>query len=202
MLLVAAATGLRAGEFHALRWSHIDFDRREVLVETRVDAYRQEDVPKTRAGLRTIPLGEAVLEALRGWRKLAAYPQANDLVFPNYKGTYWNHDGMVKSKWRPLFKRLATAWLKERRNDVPEFFNWHALRHFAISCWIDAGLPPKTVQTFAGHSSLQVTMDRYGHLFRSDSHGRAMDAIADTIKSTSRPEPPAKAHRTWSDFTP
>jgi len=34
------------------------------------------------------------------------------------------------------------------------------------------------VQTFAGHSSLQVTMDRYGHLFKSDDHKKAMDAIA------------------------
>ena len=56
--------------------------------------------------------------------------------------------------------------------------NWHALRHFAVSCWIEAGLSPKTVQTFAGHSSLQVTMDRYGHLFKSDDHKKAMDAIA------------------------
>jgi integrase len=36
----------------------------------------------------------------------------------------------------------------------------------------------KTVQTFAGHSSLQVTMDRYGHLFKSDDHKKAMDTIA------------------------
>jgi hypothetical protein len=34
------------------------------------------------------------------------------------------------------------------------------------------------VQTFAGHSSLQVTMDRCGHLFKSDDHKKAMDAIA------------------------
>jgi integrase len=34
------------------------------------------------------------------------------------------------------------------------------------------------VQTFTGHSSLQVTMDRYGHLFQSDDHKKAMDAIA------------------------
>ena len=34
------------------------------------------------------------------------------------------------------------------------------------------------MQTFAGHSSLQVTMDRYGHLFKSDHHKKAMDAIA------------------------
>jgi integrase len=48
-----------------------------------------------------------------------------------------------------------------------------------VSCWIEAGLSPKTVQTLAGHSSLQVTMDRYGHLFKSDDHKKAMDAIAD-----------------------
>jgi integrase len=40
---------------------------------------------------------------------------------------------------------------------------------------------PKTVQTFAGHSSLQVTMDRYGHLFKSDDHKKAMDAIANDM---------------------
>ncbi|WP_225173551.1 MULTISPECIES: hypothetical protein [unclassified Bradyrhizobium] len=55
---------------------------------------------------------------------------------------------MVKSKWRALFKRLAVLWQEQQRNDTPEFFNWHALQHFAISCWIDAGFPPKTVQTF------------------------------------------------------
>jgi len=79
-------------------------------------------------------------------------------------------------------------WHQQRRNDTPEEFNWHALRHFAVSCWIDAGPPPKTVQTFAGHSSLQVTMDRYGHLLRSDSPVRA--------------EPPKNGHRKWSDFVP
>jgi len=34
------------------------------------------------------------------------------------------------------------------------------------------------VQTFAGHASLQITMDRYGHLFPSDNHRSAMDEIA------------------------
>jgi integrase len=45
-------------------------------------------------------------------------------------------------------------------------------------CHCEAGLSPKTVHTFAGHSSLQVTMDRYGHLFQSEDHKRAMEAIA------------------------
>jgi integrase len=34
------------------------------------------------------------------------------------------------------------------------------------------------VQTFEGHSSLQVTMDLYDHLFKSDDHKEAMDMIA------------------------
>jgi hypothetical protein len=38
-----------------------------------------------------------------------------------------------------------------------------ALRDFVL---IDAALPPKTVQNLANHSSVQVTMDRYGHLGR------------------------------------
>ena len=55
------------------------------------------------------------------------------------------------------------------------------LRHFAISTWIEAELAPKTVQTFAGHSSLQITMDRYWHLFPSEDHQRAMNEIADNM---------------------
>ena len=56
--------------------------------------------------------------------------------------------------------------------------NWHSLRHFAVSSWIEAGLAPKTVQTFAGHASLAITMDRYGHLFASPDHRQAMDNTA------------------------
>jgi hypothetical protein len=40
------------------------------------------------------------------------------------------------------------------------------------------GLPRRPSKPFAGHSTLSVTMDRYGHLFKSDSHRHAMDAIA------------------------
>ena len=36
----------------------------------------------------------------------------------------------------------------------------------------------KVLATFAGHSSVQDTRDRYGHLFPSDDHKAAMDLIA------------------------
>jgi integrase len=54
----------------------------------------------------------------------------------------------------------------------------HSLRHFFAS-WcinrrVDGGreLPPKNVQTLLGHTSITLTLDRYGHLFPSvDSSG-------------------------------
>ena len=42
-------------------------------------------------------------------------------------------------------------------------------------------MTPKTVQTFGGHSSLKVTMDRYGHLFPDD-----LDAVADAFDAAAK----------------
>lgn len=169
-IVFAAASGVRAGELHALRWHHIDFDKSEVSIETRVDAYNVEDAPKSEAGVRTVPLAADVVTLLRKWKIRSKWSKPEDLVFPNEQGRYVRHTHMLTGKFYPLFKKLDPP--------VSARFNWHALRHFAISCWIEAGLAPKTVQTFAGHSSLAMTMDLYGHLFKSDDHGRTMDAIA------------------------
>lgn len=194
-LIFAAMTGVRAGELHALRWRHIDFEKGEVRVETRVDDYGEEDVTKTAAGIRSVPLGAEVISALRGWRQRTKRPKPDDLVFPNKRGWYQDHDNMVKRNFRPLFDKLAKLHIADPRKypDSPKYFNWHALRHFAVSCWIDAGLSPKTVQTFAGHSTLAVTMDRYGHLFKSDDHRAAMDAIARQMIAGEPERPVSKA---------
>ncbi|MGD1035913.1 MAG: tyrosine-type recombinase/integrase [Roseiarcus sp.] len=179
-LAFASSTGVRAGELHALRWRHIDFAKGEVTVETRVDAYGEEDVTKTAAGMRTIPLAQPLVVMLKEWKLRTKRKKPDDLVFPSRRGWYADHGHMVKRWFLPLFDTLAERHGQDPANnpEPPARFNWHALRHFAVSCWIDAGLSPKTVQTFAGHSSLQVTMDRYGHLFKSDDHKKAMDAIA------------------------
>lgn len=143
----------------------------------------KEDVTKTAAGMRTVPLGSGVINVLKAWKLRATRKKLDDLVFPNKRGWYEGHDNMIKRKFLPLFEKLAKLHADDPQNHPapPDRFNWHALRHFAISCWIETGLSPKTVQTFAGHSSLQVTMDRYGHLFKSENHRHAMDAIAREI---------------------
>jgi len=167
MVLFAASTGLRAGEQWAVRWDHVDVAGCKLSVERRVDAYGEEGPPKSDAGVRGVPLSSMLLRSLKEWRLQSKFSGDDDLIFPNKKGNYTCHDNLIKRLYKPT---LQGAGLLD--------INWHSLRHYAISTWIEAGLAPKTVQTFAGHSSLSVTMDRYGHLFPSDDHKAAMDAIA------------------------
>jgi integrase len=41
------------------------------------------------------------------------------------------------------------------------------LRHTCASLLIAQGAHPKLISTRLGHSSIQITLDRYGHLFPS-----------------------------------
>ena len=52
-------------------------------------------------------------------------------------------------------------------------FGVHSLRHFFASVMIEQNHLPKRVQEMLGHSSLQMTYDRYGHLFAAGEDERA-----------------------------
>jgi integrase len=184
IFMFAAATGVRAGELWALRWQHIDMAAKELLVETRVDAYGDEDLTKTDAGMRVVPLGDAMVTELKAWKLRSAYSKPDDLVFPNAVGKYISHTNFIHRDWHPLFADMAAAHKEDSsRPAAPPQFKWHHLRHFAVSCWIAAGAPPKTIQTWVGHSTLAMTMDIYGHLFKTDDHTRTMDDIAGALFS-------------------
>ncbi len=167
MVVFAASTGARAGEQWAARWRDVDLDKGEWRITRRVDAYGEEGAPKSTAGVRMVPLSGQLTAMLKAWKVKSKFSKPEELVFPNQQGGYVGHDNLIKRRFMPLFTACGV-----------KCFNWHGLRHFAVSTWIEAGMAPKTLQTFAGHASLQVTMDRYGHLFPSDDHKRAMDQIA------------------------
>jgi integrase len=179
-LTFAASTGVRAGEQWAVRWRDVDLEVGQLHICRRVDAYSEEGAPKSSAGIRTVPMSSRLAAKLKAWKLKSKFKAPDDLVFPNEEGNHTSHDNLLKRRFGPLFDRLEAAHRAEptRFPPPPRRFNWHALRHFAVSCWIQAGFAPKTVQTFAGHASLQITMDRYGHLFPSEDHKKAMDQIA------------------------
>lgn len=168
----AAATGLRASEQWALRWAHIDLENGHVSVETRVDAYGEFDTTKSGAGRRTVPIGKAMIDQLKTWKASSKHNGFDDFVFTDSRGGFIRHTNFMKRDWKPLIAKT----------NAPDI-GWHALRHYAISTWIEAGLSPKAVQTLAGHASYAITMNRYGHLFPSDDHKAAFDRIAETLAS-------------------
>jgi integrase len=180
LLLTAIFTGLRASELRGLRWEDLDLAKSEVHVRQRADRFATIGPTKSASGRRTVPLLPMVVNALRQWR--LACPHGSDLVFPNRGGQPIALQTIVRIHWHPvqIAAGLVTADGKEAR---PKYTGFHALRHFYASWCInrkaDGGLelPIKVVQGCLGHASIQMTADRYGHLFpRADDAAEMLAA--------------------------
>ena len=183
LLLTAIFTGLRASEIRGLRWIDIDLSRNELNVRQRADAYGAVGAPKSRAGLRTVPLPPLVANTLREW-KLAS--RGIGLVFPNAHGAPLAISGIVRKAWQPV--QVAAGVIDA--DGRPKYPGFHALRHFYAS-WcinrrVDGGLelPIKVVQARLGHASIQMTADIYGHLFPRTDDGAELAAAERALMST------------------
>ncbi|MGV8939815.1 MAG: tyrosine-type recombinase/integrase [Allorhizobium sp.] len=171
MVQFAASSGLRASEQWALLWRNIDLKTGAVRVERRVDAFGGIDTTKSAAGRRTVPIGKSMIAALTAWRSDSKFRSDGDFVFADSNGGFTRHTNLTKRLWNPL---VEASKIKP--------IGWHALRHFAVSTWIEAGLQPKAVQTLAGHATYAITMDRYGHLFPTDDHREAFDKLSAALE--------------------
>jgi integrase len=167
-IVTAAFTGMRTSELRGLLWSDVDLSNKVIRVRQRVDSYRQMGSPKSADGRRDIPMSPMVVNALREW-KLACPTGALMLVFPNGIGNPETHTNVVRRFWRPLQRELGLV------DDTGEpKYDFHSLRHFAASWFIESGMAPKKVQALLGHATLAMTYDLYGHLFPDleDDHAK------------------------------
>lgn len=196
MLLTAIFAGLRASELRGLCWTDVNLDRKEIHVHQRADRFNDIGRPKSEAGERTVPIPPIVANALKEWWLSYSRPiigrapdgtlireeaRSEHLVFPNGSGKVESLGNIIN---RGLVPTQISAGVCDPTgekdgmgNDVmaARYTGMHALRHFYASWCINRtadgglGLPPKMVQERLGHSSIVITMDRYGHLFpRSD----------------------------------
>lgn len=154
-VLLAGFGGLRLGELLGLRWDCVDLAGRRIQVsETLVDVEAQIHFgpPKTKASVRSVPVPSFVCDALESMRPADA--TGRDLVFRSPDGHPVRPALFRRRFWDPAVAKAGLAPLRI-----------HDLRHTAISLWIAEGAHPKQVAILAGHSSVSVVLDRYGHLY-------------------------------------
>jgi integrase len=179
LFLTASLTGMRHDELLALRWSDIDLQAGKIFVRRSLSWARLKDEsgpvrprfyePKTRSGIRTLPVPSELLSALRVW-KLQCPKGELDLVFPGPTGAPTHRSNVLRYG---LYRSLRRAGL--RRVDM------HSLRHSFASALIIAGAPVTEVQYLLGHSSPQTTLKVYSHWFtstQSDSVHRLSRTLA------------------------
>jgi integrase len=182
LLLTAIFTGLRASELRGLRWQDIDLKRAVLHIRQRVDRYQKIGPLKSEAGERTVPLPPMLVNSLREW-KLACPKGDLDLAFANRNGKSHCHQDIISRSFHPA--QIAAGVVDARGR--AKYSGLHALRHFYAS-WcinrrVDGGLelPLKLVQARLGHASIQMTADRYGHLFPSADDGAELAAAEHTL---------------------
>jgi integrase len=187
LLLTAIFTGLRASELRGLRWADVDLKRGELHVRQRADRFNEIGRPKSESGERTVPVPPNLISTLRAW-KLACPKGELGLVFPSGAGAPESLSNILQRGLQPA---MVAAGLTTKKGEA-KYTGLHSLRHFYAS-WcinrrVDGGLelPLKIVQERMGHSSIQITADRYSHLFpRGDDSGELAAAEQSFLKPVS-----------------
>jgi len=163
LVLFAVYTGMRAGEIAGLRVRNLDLMRGTAKVEEAVSDVSGHLIlgrPKTDSSIRTVALPRFLVDALM--EQVAGKGQ-NEFVFGGEQPLRYGN--WYARTFRPAVARLVDS---DQHPDWPEkmaTLRFHDLRHTAAALMIANGEHPKAVQERLGHSSIAITMDRYGKLY-------------------------------------
>ncbi len=142
--------GLRSGELQALTDDLVDLDKNLIQVHWSWDPKAGRMAPKSWAGRRTVPVPAALRQYLLEHR----------LVRGRRSGLFFGRDD-----GRPFSNQATTERARRRwRRAGLEPIGLHECRHTYASFMIAAGVNAKALSTYMGHSSITITLDRYGHL--------------------------------------
>jgi integrase len=183
-VLLGAYGGLRLGELGGLRRARLDLnagrvDVAEILVEVR--GHHTIGPPKTNAGRRSVSIPRFVAEELEthvdGFKP-------DDLVFTMPKGGPLRASLFRTRIWIPACVKAGLGEMVkvDDKCDRYDGLRIHDLRHTAVALWIAAGASPREIATRAGHTSVSVVLDRYGHLLPG-LEDRVTDALDEMARA-------------------
>ena len=173
------------GELLGLKWGDIDWNQKFIKVER---SYKRGRFDKTKTGrVRRVDMSDQLIFSLKlllTARKREALKlgmgEPVEIIF------HRNGKPMEQNYIRRVFKRvLKKAGIREMR--------LHDTRHTFASLLLSQGESPVYVKEQLGHSSIQMTVDIYGHLIPSSNRG-AVNRLDSTQPSATYPQP-AKIER-------
>jgi integrase len=179
MVIFAAATGLRPGEWIALEHRDIDLDGRVLHVRR---AYRNGriKVPRTVGSMRSVPLQDVAVAALG---RIPVHPET-PLVFPGANGGYFDLHNFRVREWRPAQKAAG----------VRPFRRVYDLRHTFATFALRAGVSAFALSRYMG-ASLTMSDRHYGHL-TSDGGDHARRLL--DLYSTAQKQPWTLVDARWT----
>jgi integrase len=157
LIYLAVDTGMRWSELIGLRRSKLDVHRCKVrvteqLIRLETGVWVRKE-PKTPASVRSITISPVTAEIMVDHSERFAAVGPDGLVFPNSAMNPISSSSFWNNHFTPALR------------SVDPLCRFHDLRHTSVALAIAEGAHPKAIQTRMGHSSINVTLDRYGHLF-------------------------------------
>jgi integrase len=152
LIVFVAGTGVRISEACGLYWSGVDLQHGTVAIG---DA-------KTQAGVRRIALPGGVVGML-GDRRVKGGPHDEGLVFPTVLGR------------RRDPRAAAREWAAARERLGLSGYTFHSFRKTVATALDQAGLTPRDIAEYLGHSDPSLTMGVY--MSKTVGGTRAADAL-------------------------
>lgn len=203
-ILLAGAMGLRRSEALGVRWSRIDWEKRTVLLDTKIVEYRENgkkkvepvEEMKNKSSRRTLPLPDPVVEMLQ------VQKEHREVYRKMFQGSYSTQylDYVCVNQ---LGELLCPSYVTDHFRELLEKYGlrhirFHDLRHTFASLLINQDVPLINVSNFLGHSDLSTTANIYAHLDKASKQASAA-VISDILQGENRHAQPEGEPETNTD---
>lgn len=166
--------GLRRGEASALRWTDYDPIQRTIHIKKSINqkikgVRNLETSPKNKSSIRKIKIPKRLCDVLD--EHLKRYEE--EVYLFNRKSEIWYINGGLEPLRDTTVDKHFTSQIEELglKN-----IRIHDLRHSYASLLINGGINIKIISEMMGHSNVEITWNRYGHLY-PNAQEKATDYI-------------------------
>lgn len=155
--------GLRIGEANALTWNKVDFEKMQINIDCSVTTKMHDSdgnylisTPKTKAGIRQLPMCKKVADALK-----MVYTHYSSMECFNDK---WFCFGGLTAIPETTIQKANLRYTKKA--DIRKI-RIHDFRHSCASLLINNGANITLVSKYLGHSDIEMTLNTYSHFYKN-----------------------------------